>query len=235
MARNSNRDSLSAARENVPLLTPPIRIQDEELDDQPWSDTDDNAALHSRYLLSTRTPFLASSSSPQVYNPHSPGTSNSPNLLYPHDSEYSHSNINISPCSTASATPNPSRSSSPAPLYFQSSTSDSGEESEPDSPLLLGASLRRRREGPRWWQVASASTARRRRRRDAASWFRTAKRMVRNFIRLPFVPKTPLTIVRILMLHRDVGKTQQIVVIDIDASAPHRVRAISHLPVNLYS
>ncbi|TCD71562.1 hypothetical protein EIP91_008943 [Steccherinum ochraceum] len=196
---SSGRDSLSGSRANEPLLGPPIHIEEEY--DEPYSDTDDAAAAHAnRYQLSARTPFPASTSSPNGF-----ALPRNQNLLYPHGSEYTRSNVNLSPCSTASATPNPSRSSSPAPLYFQSSSCSSGEDSdpEPESPLLLGASLgRRREEAPRWWQVTTASSTsrRRRRRRDAASWVRTAKRVTRKLVRLPFVPKTPLTIILTLAL-----------------------------------
>ena len=191
-----DRDSLSASRANAPLRGPPILIEEEF--DAPYSDSDDTATQSNHYQLSSRTPFHASPSTHHGFDQH---PQHDTNLLYPHGSEYTRSNVNLSPCSTASATPNPSRSPSPAPHYFQSSSCSSGEDSdpEPESPLLLGASIRRRREDvPRWWQVTSPSSSsrRRRRHRDAMSWFRSAKRVARKFVRLPFVPKTPLTIVR---------------------------------------
>lgn len=196
-----DRDSLSASRANAPLLGPPIYVEEEF--DQPYSDNDDAPTSgHSHYQLSNRTPFPASSSTSAGLGSRPPLNQN---LLYPHGSEYARSNVNLSPCSTASATPNPSRSPSPAPLYTQSSSCSSEDDSEhehaPGSPLLLGsASLSRRQsEAPRWWQIGSipsSTSRRRRRRRDAASWLRSTRRAVRKCVRLPFVPKTPLTIVR---------------------------------------
>lgn len=184
----TTRDSPS--RPSTPR-TPPIHIEDDQ-DDSFSSDFEHNANSPDLRTLTGRTPFVASTSSPSNQNQ---------NLLYPssHIPGRNHNNpssSNASQCSTASATPLQSRSSSPQPLYLRSSSSSS-DESGSELPFLPNDSNRRimlGRERPRWWNIAERS--RKRRRREAMSWLRSTKRMLRRVIRHPFVPKTPVTIVR---------------------------------------
>lgn len=172
--------------------TPPIRMEDDQ-DDSFSSDVEYNANSPDPRTLTSRTPFVASASSHSNLNQ---------NLLYPnshtpgHNPSTNPTSSNVSQCSTASATPLPSRTSSPQPLYFRSSSSESDESGPEDSYLLNGTSRRLLlgRDRPRWWTIGERS--RRTRRREAISWLRSTKRVLRRVIRHPFVPKTPVTIVR---------------------------------------
>lgn len=135
----------------------------------------------------SRTPFYASSSSSSTeLNSQRANRPPSRSLLYSAMANQSTASV----CSTASATPIPSRAASP--LYTQdddaSSCSSDGEENELESSLL-GDGHRRSyslQEAPRWWKDRSL-----RRRRRGPWWYREMKRVF-----CPFVPKTPLTIVR---------------------------------------
>ncbi len=110
-------------------------------------------------------------------------------------------------CSTANNTPIPSRAPSPTPFYYSGTSScDSDSESDSDSS---GETLRphwREYERPRWWEIrlgarASGETwGRRRRWRDVIWGMRSCKRLVRRLVRHPFFPKTPVTIVRPILL-----------------------------------
>ncbi|KAH8100688.1 hypothetical protein BXZ70DRAFT_892960 [Cristinia sonorae] len=182
-----DQDSFSASRANPPLRGS-RRVEDQ------YHPTYASPTFHS-----TRPRYTTSSSYPVGFTtrPHHHHTT-----LYPHGSSYTHSpRVDHSPCSTASVTPNPSRTPSPGPLYLDYSEDDESD-GESDSQILLGPSIRRRRdEAPRWWQVTGLSgVSRRRRRKGVASWFRSTRRMVMRFVRLPFVPKTRLTILSTLAL-----------------------------------
>ena len=141
--------------------------------------------------LANRTPFFASSSSSSTeLNSLRGERPSSRGLLYPIAANHSLPSV----CSTASVTPTPSRTASP--LYVQddciSSCSSDSEESELESALLSDAHRRRYSfsETPRWWTTGTP-----RRRRRAFHWFGAIRWAFRRFV-LPFIPKTPLTIVR---------------------------------------
>lgn len=178
------------ARSHTRPVAPPILIE-EEYDDNSFSDQEERP-VDRRNSLANRTPYVASPSASPSLSFQVAEHIASHSHLYPHNSTYS-TRPHGSVCSTASVTPIPSRSSSPVPLYFHTTSCSSGTESDQDSPALLLGSNRRGptwRERPRWWQMG------RRRRRGTLGWFRMAKRVLRRLIRHPFVPKTPLTIVR---------------------------------------
>ena len=141
--------------------------------------------------LASRTPFFASSSSSSTeLNSLRTERPSARPLLYP--TAVNHSLPSV--CSTASATPVPSRTGSP--LYGQddcaSSCSSDSEDSELEAALLQESHRRRYSlaETPRWWTTGPP-----RRRRRSLSWLGASRWAFRRFL-LPFVPKTPLTIVR---------------------------------------
>ena len=211
--------------------TPPIRIEDDP-DDSFSSDIEYNANSADLRSLTSRTPFVASTSSPSNLNQ---------NSLYPssHAPGPNSSNTNLpgtSQCSTASATPLQSRTSSPQPLYIRSSSSSS-DESGPDQPFLSNESSRRhmsRRDRPRWWTIGDRS--RRRRGRDPMSWLRPTKRVLRRIVRHPFVPKTPVTIVRETIFFHFIIKTNVCFTVspDIELSALHSVRCLANTTADVY-
>lgn len=136
--------------------------------------------------LASRTPFYASmSSSSQDLNAQRSTRLAPANLLYP--PTYNQSTASL--CSTASNTPVPSRPTSP--LYSHddetSSCSSEGEDNELESTSFL-RNLHKRSlslsEVPRWWTDGPLK------RRRRLSWYRLFRRYI-----LPFIPKTPLTIV----------------------------------------
>lgn len=184
-------------RSNTRPVAPPIHIE-EEYDENSFSDQEESTVVR-RNSLANRTPYVASPSASPSLSFQVAEHIASHSHLYPHNNSYttrSHGSV----CSTASVTPIPSRSSSPVPLYFHTTSCSSGTESDQDSPALLLGSNRRGptwRERPRWWQMGMTQ---RRRRRGTLGWFRVAKRVLRRLIRHPFVPKTPLTIVRRTLL-----------------------------------
>ncbi|KAI0076076.1 hypothetical protein K474DRAFT_1307155 [Panus rudis PR-1116 ss-1] len=189
MPYSSDRQHAPSYAPSSPKV-PPIHIED-EYEETFCSDADEESSPDLRTLAPhSRRSFGASTPSPSHLNH---------NLLFADGYDRAGS---ASPCSTASGTPLPSRSPSPQPVYLQSSSSEDDEDSDPDSPYLLSSLSRRSpstwRERPRWWDMRGART--RRRRRETISWFRSAKRMLRWFVRHPFVPKTPLTIILTLLL-----------------------------------
>jgi hypothetical protein len=147
------------------------------------NDTPDN--IQDATSLASRAPFYASSSSSEL-NAQRSARLAAPHLLYPPSCNQSTTSV----CSTASNTPAPSRPTSPS--YTQddeaSSCSSESEENELDSSVFL-RSLHRQRvsvtnDVPRWWWDGPL------RRRRRFSWYRLFRRYI-----LPFIPKTPLTIV----------------------------------------
>lgn len=152
-------------------------------------------SLDATRSIANRTPFYASSSSSSTEmdanradraTPH-------PALIYPLAADKSNTSI----CSTATATPIPSRTASP--LYMQDDagstcSSDSEDENELEAQLLPDSHRRSfsitLTGAPRWWTGGPS----RRRRRDVLE-YGTWRWAFRNYI-LPFIPKTPLTIVR---------------------------------------
>lgn len=175
---------------NIPSnnYTAPYSRTSSQLDDY-----DDSAHLNAETTqdsprnLATRTPFYASSSSSSTeLNSQRANRPPSRTLLYPVTAnQYTPSHT-----STASATPEASRAASP--LYVQeddaSTCSSDGEDTELESSLLHDSHRRSfsLTDTPRWWLDGPS-----RRRRREPSWYRAFKRTF-----LPFVPKTPLTIVR---------------------------------------
>lgn len=154
-------------------------------------------SLDATRSLANRTPFYASSSSSSTeMNAHlADRASQNPALIYPLAANKS----NPSVCSTATATPIPSRTASP--LYMQDDTastcsSDTDDENELEARLLPDTHRRSfsLANAPRWWTGGSS----RRRRRDVferGTW----RWAFRKYI-LPFIPKTPLTILFTLLL-----------------------------------
>ncbi len=174
-----------------PNSRPSVHVDDH--DDGAFSQTE--GAGNSDRGLAARMPFFASSSSSSTeLNSQVAERPSSRTLLYPHTPNYS----NPSLCSTVTVTPMPSRTTSP--LYAQddsaSSCSSDSEEGELESSLLHESHRRSfsLTETPRWW----ANGPSRRRRRDL-SWLGTCRWGFRRFV-LPFIPKTPLTIVRFSLM-----------------------------------
>ena len=136
--------------------------------------------------LANRAPFYASTSSSSTeLNTQRSNRLASSNLLYPP----TYNQSTVSPCSSASNTPVPSRAPSPLHVHDDdvSTCSSEDEDAELESSSFL-RNLRKRSvsltEVPRWrWDGI--------RRRRRLSWYRLFRRYV-----LPFIPKTPLTIVR---------------------------------------
>jgi len=162
-------------------------IQVEDCDEEAFSNTSGGLASPS---LANRTPFYASSSSSSTdLNSQRAGVPPPRNHLYP--STCNHSTASL--CSTASNTPIPSRAASP--LYSNdddvSTCSSDGEENELESSLLRETHGRSfsLSEVPRWWVDGPS-----RRRQRGPSWYRLFRRYV-----LPFIPKTPLTIIFTLL------------------------------------
>ena len=150
--------------------------------------------------LANRTPFYASSSSSSTeMNSHRADRPSQQTLIYPLTANRS----NPSVCSTATATPIPSRTASP--LYLQedvasSCSSDTDDDNELEARLLPDSHRRSfsftMTNAPRWWTGMPS----RRRRRDILE-HGTWRWAFRNYV-LPFIPKTPLTIVRMLRVIR---------------------------------
>lgn len=175
--------------------------------------------------LANRTPFYASSSSSSTeMNVHRADRPSPHPLIYPLAANRSTPSV----CSTATATPIPSRTASP--LYMQedaasSCTSDSEEDDNELESRLLPDSHRRSyslTNVPRWW----TGTPSRRRKRDMSepgTW----KWAFRHWV-LPFIPKTPLTIVCTLKTFCVVSLTVSFT--DICPSAFNRIRHFSHSP-----
>lgn len=154
-------------------------------------------SLDTTRSLATRTPFYASSSSSSTEMNANRADRPSPNaaLIYPLAVNKSNPSI----CSTATATPIPSRTASP--LYMQDDagstySSDTDEENELESRLLPDSHRRTfsLTNAPRWWTGGLGGSSRRRR-RDVLE-YGTWRWAFRTYI-LPFIPKTPLTIVRL--------------------------------------
>lgn len=170
---------------------PPPTVQVDDYDEGTFADPE--SSLTADRGLANRTPFFASSSSSstELNSLRAERPSTRP-LLYPATLNHSVPSV----CSTASATPVPSRTASP--LYTQddcaSSCSSDSEDSELESALLHDVHRRRYSltETPRWWTTGPP-----RRRRRGLSWLGTTRWAFRRFV-LPFIPKTPLTIVRLL-------------------------------------
>ena len=189
----------SSASRYTPLNAQPPTLQVDDFDviDVAYDPAPDNNQQQQQpapadHGLANRTPFLASSSTSSTeLNSLRTDRPSTRALLFPVAANHSAPSV----CSTASATPVPSRTASP--LYVQddcaSSCSSDSEESELESTLLRETHRRRYSYSdgtPRWW--TSGPT---RRRRRTLRWLGAARWGFRRFV-LPFIPKTPLTIVR---------------------------------------
>lgn len=165
-----------------------------EVDDYGDAMSNHRDSLDSTHNLANRTPFYASSSSSSTDMNARLAERTSPNaaLIYPLAADKSHTSV----CSTATATPIPSRTASP--LYLQDDTgsacSSDSDENELESRLLHDQHRRNFpfANAPQWW-TGSPSRRRRRGRWERGPWRLAFRRYV-----LPFIPKTPLTIVRAL-------------------------------------
>lgn len=178
-----------------PLNNPPtVQVDDYDPEADPtnaFPTPSDNVSTPTDHGLASRTPFFASSSSSSTELNALRADRPAPRaLLYPVAQNASAQSV----CSSASATPVPSRT--PSPLYVQddcvSTCSSDSEESELESSLLH--EMHRRRysysDSPRWWTSGPI-----RRRRRGLHWVGALRWAFRRFV-LPFIPKTPLTIVR---------------------------------------
>ncbi|KAI0348596.1 hypothetical protein BDW22DRAFT_107257 [Trametopsis cervina] len=162
-----------------------------QIDDSDSSNNLEGAQDGTPPSLANRTPFYASSSSSSTeLNSQRANRPSSTNLLYP--PTYNQSAVSL--CSTASNTPVPSRSASPLYVHDEeatSSCSSDGDDYEMESSSFLRDVHKRSfslSEVPRWWTEGPI------RRRRRLSWYR----LFRKYI-LPFVPKTPLTIIFTLL------------------------------------
>ena len=183
-----------ASARYTPLSTQPaLQVDDYDAEANVYA-ADQAPLAPTDHGLANRTPFFASSSSSSTeLNSMRTERPSSRTLLYPVATNPS---LPSSVCSTASATPVPSRTASP--LYVQddcgSSCSSDSEDSESESTLLQ--EMHRRRfsysETPRWWTTGPP-----RRRRRGLHWVGALRWAFRRFL-LPFIPKTPLTIVRVV-------------------------------------
>ena len=133
--------------------------------------------------------------------------SRAPRLLTDHTRLYPPRppSVSLSACSSVTSTPLPSRAPSPLQSYYSGTSScDSDSEDEPDSPLLSRTRQEppwRETERPRWFLRLRTNDARRGRLRwrDVVWGLRSCKRLVRRLVRHPFFPKTPVTIVSVLL------------------------------------
>lgn len=162
---------------------PSIQVDD-------YGDSPNKDSLDASRSLANRTPFYASSSSSSTeMTAHRSDKPAASTYMYPAAANKS----NPSLASTATATPIPSRTASP--LYSQdeaaSSCSSDSEDSEADAALLRDSHRRTfsLTDAPRWWSDGPP----RRRRRD--TFWGLWKWAFRRYV-FPFIPKTPLTIVR---------------------------------------
>jgi hypothetical protein len=117
-----------------------------------------------------------------------------PSAVY--DDEYSEDDEQglQQPPSSANTTPLPSNPPSPRLAYFSSQVScTSDSESDVDPPYL-----RLSTRSNFWWREDRGFWWSQRRRRPRSKLVRVAKRWTRRFLRLPFVPGRPVTVVRLL-------------------------------------
>ena len=209
---------------DYPYSRPAIQVDD--YSDAPANQRD---SIDSR-SLANRTPFYASSSSSSTeMNANlADRVSVHPALIYPATANRSSPSV----ASTATATPIPSRAASP--LYIQDDTgstcsSDTDDENELESRLLPDSHRRSfsLTSAPRWWTSGPS----RRRRRDVLE-YGTWRWAFKHYI-LPFIPKTPLTIVRLRLL--TLPRVSYALCIVIHIAFIHRFRNFSdpshHIPL----
>jgi hypothetical protein len=96
--------------------------------------------------------------------------------------------------SSANTTPLPSHPPSPSLAYLSSQVSCTSDSEGDIDPSYFRLSNR----GNFWWREDRGFWWSQRKRRPRSKWLRTAKRWTRRFLRLPFVPGRPLTVVRFL-------------------------------------